>query len=121
VVAIGECGLDYDRLQFCPRDVQLRHFVPHFTLAHEFGLPLFLHCRNAASDFVRIVREHRTKFVHAVVHSFDGTLSELQDMLDLGLHIGINGCSLKTQENLDVAAQIPLDRLLLETGMRQYT
>ena len=50
-----------------------------------------------------------------VVHSFDGDVAELEELLGLGLHIGLNGCSLKTRANLDVAACVPLDRLHLET------
>merc|ERR1711971_1189869 len=50
-----------------------------------------------------------------VVHSFDGGEEELNQLLDLGYYIGLNGCSLKTEENLAVAAMVPLDRLLLET------
>lgn len=51
-----------------------------------------------------------------VVHSFTGTTDELKELLDLGVYIGVNGCSLKTQENLETVRQIPLDRVLLETG-----
>jgi len=50
-----------------------------------------------------------------VVHSFDGGLAELHELLELGFSIGINGCSLRTDENLRVAAHVPLDRLMLET------
>ena len=50
-----------------------------------------------------------------VVHSFTGTLDELKELVEMGLFIGVNGCSLKTEENLAVVKEIPLDRLLLET------
>ena len=63
-----------------------------------------------------MIQEHRDKLVGGgVVHSFDGTMEEMQELVSLGLYIGINGCSLKTHENLQVAAAIPEDYLLIET------
>src|SRR5690606_33923150 len=50
-----------------------------------------------------------------VVHSFTGTYDEMKELVDLGFYIGVNGCSLKTDENLEVVREIPNDRLLLET------
>ncbi|KAJ2701490.1 hypothetical protein FB645_004636 [Coemansia sp. IMI 203386] len=115
VVAVGECGLDYDRLHFSSKEVQNRYFARHFELAESTGLPMFLHDRNTGGDFERTVRANRHRFTDGVVHSFTGTEAELRGLLELGLYIGINGCSLKTEDNLAVARLVPLDRLMLET------
>ncbi|KAI1316547.1 TatD DNase [Mortierella claussenii] len=106
---------DYDRLHFCPKETQLRFFERQFELAELTRLPMFLHNRNTGSDFGKLISQNRSRFIHGVVHSFTGTMEELQHYLDLGLYIGINGCSLKTEENLKVAASVPLDKLMLET------
>lgn len=90
-------------------------FVAQFELAHRTQLPMFLHDRNTEGDFLRVVTENRARFTTGVVHSFTGTKEEMQAYVQLGLYIGINGCSLKTQENIEVAKAVPLDRLMLET------
>jgi TatD DNase family protein len=115
IVSIGECGLDYDRLRFCKKPVQLKHFARHLALANTTQLPLFLHDRNTSGDFYDIVKAQRGTFKHGVVHSFTGTAAELKALLALGLYIGINGCSLKTEASIDVMRQVPLNRLCLET------
>ncbi|CAK67449.1 unnamed protein product (macronuclear) [Paramecium tetraurelia] len=115
LVAIGECGLDYDRLGRSTKQEQMIAFDPHFDLAEKYKLPMYLHNRNTRDDFYDIMQKNRHRIVGGVVHSFTGPLDELQKILHLDLYVGVNGCSLKTQENINVAKQIPLDKLLLET------
>lgn len=116
--AFGEFGLDYDRLHYAPKDKQRAVFARQLELAARSDLPLFLHSRACADDFYEMLapylREGRITR-GGVVHSFTGTLPEAEKLLTLGLYIGINGCSLKTKENLEVVAQIPLEKIMLET------
>ncbi|PVH81764.1 Mg-dependent DNase [Cadophora sp. DSE1049] len=115
-VAFGEIGLDYDRLELCPKDIQLRAFEQQLSLAVQLQVPLFLHSRAAHADFLRLLSEHKKDLPkRGVVHSFTGTVEEMRELVDRGWHIGVNGCSLKTQENCDVVREIPLHMLHLET------
>jgi TatD DNase family protein len=115
VVVIGEIGLDFDRLQFCPADIQREYFKRQLEcVAQPTGLPLFLHNRSVGDELLAENRDWWKK--GGVVHSFDDTL-ELGTKLinDLGLYIGLNGCSLRTEECLQHCKELPLGRLLLET------
>lgn len=117
VVAVGEMGLDYDRLQFCPKEVQLKYFPQQLRLSEETGLPLFLHNRNVGTDLYDLLVAHRDRWEASggVVHSFDDTAELAAKFIELGLYIGLNGCSLRTEENLAVVRDLPTDRILLET------
>ena len=117
VVAIGECGLDFDR-NFSPPDVQERWFSEQLDIAAQVKLPVFLHCRAAHERFLAVLREHRHHLPAAVVHCFTGTRPELHDYLDLDCHIGVTGwiCDPRRGQGLrSLVSEIPLERLLIET------
>ena len=115
--AVGEFGLDFDpdRECFSHRSVQLRHLDMHFALAVRHSLPVLLHDRDSGGLLAAAVRAAGPLPRGGVVHSFTGSAAELTEVLSLGLHVGINGCSLKTAEACAVAASVPLQRMLLET------
>jgi len=121
IVALGEFGLDYDRLQFCGKEVQKQAFRAQLDMFSPVlnEVPLFLHSRNCADDFLQILKafmkEKGLASLKGVVHSYTGGIEEAREYLSLGLDIGINGCSLKTQEELNVVAALPLSRLHVET------
>ena len=122
LVAFGEFGLDYDRLHYCSRKIQLHSFAaqPDLVLSLTPQPPLFLHSRAAHADFIGLLKAKfgpRLEKLErgGVVHSFTGTIEEMRELVDLGLYVGTNGCGFKTEENCAVVREIPLDRLMLET------
>ena len=116
VAAFGEIGLDYDRLQHADKETQLKYFEKQLDLATELDLPLFLHSRAAAEDFESILKARLERLPkRGVVHSFTGTMEEMQRIVELGFDVGINGCSMKTEENLEVVKAVPLERIQIET------
>ena len=115
VVAIGECGLDFNR-NYSPHPDQEKWFVAQLELGIELGMPLFLHSRDAHPRFAHILRHHEVK--KAVAHCFTGEKDELHAYLDLGLYIGITGwiCDERRGTHLlKLVREIPRERLLLET------
>ena len=119
VVAVGECGLDFDR-NFSAPDDQRRVFDTQLQLACELNLPLFLHERAAATDMVAMLEKYaQHENFRGVIHCFtNGSLDVLRRYLALNLYIGITGWVCDERRGQDLAkliAHIPLDRLLIET------
>ncbi|ORY34938.1 hypothetical protein BCR39DRAFT_515713 [Naematelia encephala] len=119
ILAIGEIGLDYDRLHFSSRETQLEHLPALLGLSKTHNLPMFLHSRapEAHIDLVRLLKQvgWGQDWPGGVVHSFTGSMEEMKALVEMGLYIGINGCSLKKVENIQVVKAVPLNKLLLET------
>jgi TatD DNase family protein len=116
-VAVGECGLDFDR-DFSPRPTQESVFEEQLELAAALKKPVFLHERAAHARFHEILKRHRANLTGAVVHCFTGSAAELDAYLALDCHIGITGWICDERRGLhlrELLPRIPLDRLMLET------
>ncbi len=123
VVAIGECGLDYNRNFSEPSD-QRRCFEAQVELACDLAMPLFLHEREAREDQLKILGRHRSRITKAVAHCFTGDAETLRAYLDLDLYIGVTGwiCDERRGMHLrDLISEIPLNRLMLETDAPYLT
>lgn len=116
VVAIGETGLDYYRLEG-DLEWQRERFRRHIRAARECGKPLVIHTRAAAADTLEIMKQERAHEAGGVMHCFTETWEVAQGALDLGFHISFSG--IVTFRNAialkDVARRVPLERMLLET------
>lgn len=117
VVAIGETGLDRYR-DHTPFALQQAFFDRHLALGRDLGLPVIIHCRDAQDDIIAQLGCQGGP-TRGVLHSFTGNWDHAQAFLELGLHISFAGMITFTNKNLDglrdVAARVPLDRLLIET------
>src|SRR5258707_4261986 len=117
VIAWGEIGLDYF-YDHSPRDVQATVFRQQMELAHAAKLPIIIHCRDAWDDCLAQLEQHwKPTALGGILHCFTGTLEHAQRGLAMGFYISFAGNSTypKTQHLRDVAKEIPLDRILIET------
>jgi TatD DNase family protein len=116
VVAIGETGLDYFRVEG-ETDWQRERFRAHIRAAREARKPLVIHTRAAAEDTLRIMREEHAEEAGGVMHCFTETWEVAQAAMDLGFLISFSGIvTFKNAKPLrEVAVRVPLDRMLVET------
>lgn len=116
VIAIGETGLDYFRLTG-DLEWQRERFRTHIRAAIKSQKPLVIHTRSAAEDTLRIMREENAQLVGGVLHCFTESLDVALEAIDLGFYISFSGIvTFKNAVMLkEVASQLPLDRLLVET------
>ena len=116
VVAIGETGLDYFR-SVGDLEWQRDRFRHHIRAARQVAKPLIIHCREAASDVIRVLREERAEEVGGVMHCFVDDWDTASAAMDLGFFISLSGIvTFKSAKELQrVAERVPLERLLVET------
>ncbi|WP_432224949.1 3'-5' ssDNA/RNA exonuclease TatD [Enterobacter wuhouensis] len=117
VVAIGECGLDFNR-NFSMPEEQERAFSAQLALAAELGMPVFMHCRDAHARFLTLLEPWLDKLPGAVLHCFTGSHQDALECLDRGLYLGITGWVCDERRGLELRElllAIPADRLLVET------
>src|SRR5437870_6690885 len=123
VIAWGEIGLDY-HYDHSPRDVQREVFRRQLRLARSLELPVIVHSREADDDTIEILRQELADYERGgVMHCFGGTLAMAESALELGFFISFAGnLTFKNAQDLrDVARQLPLDRLLIETDCPYLT
>ncbi|XP_015781476.1 uncharacterized protein LOC107359505 [Tetranychus urticae] len=119
VVAIGECGLDFNR-NFSPPETQLEVFEKQVQIACDLKKPLFVHEREAHEDMVKILTKYSSRLPPTVIHCFTGTIDEAKKYIELGYYIGLTGFLWKDKSDNGVRKTleekvIPLDRLMVET------
>lgn len=113
VVAIGEIGLDY-HYDLSPRETQKRVFEEQLALASKLSLPVIIHAREATEDYLSLLKKHKPQ---GVVHCFSGSAQTARQVLELDMYIGFTGVVTfkNARKTLEAVAEVPLDRLLLET------
>ncbi|RJQ35556.1 TatD family deoxyribonuclease [Candidatus Parcubacteria bacterium] len=119
VIAIGECGLDYYRVDESTKDVQFENFVKQIELANELRKPLMLHIRNAYDDAIELIKSHAR--VQGDVHFFAGGWGVAKRFLDLGFTLSFTGVVTFTHDYDEVVKNAPLDMILSETDAPYIT
>ncbi|HEY6474714.1 MAG TPA: TatD family hydrolase [Acidimicrobiales bacterium] len=115
LVAVGECGLDY-HYEHSPRDAQRAAFAAQIALAHEYGLALVIHARDAWDDLFDVLEAERVP-ERTVLHCFTGGPEEVDRCLRAGMYVSFSGIvTFKNAEDIRAAVErCPLERLLVET------
>lgn len=118
-VAIGECGLDYNR-DFSDPETQRAVFHKQVELACQLNKPLIIHERAAQTDVLEVLSQYKNRLPPVLIHSFIGTAEEAQIYLNQGFYLGITGYLCKDKSDSGIrqlleAGQAPLDKILVET------
>lgn len=122
VVAIGEIGLDY-YWDTSPKDVQQEVFRQQIRLARKIGKPIIIHNREAHQDILTVLKEEKAAEVGGIMHCFTGSWETAKQCLDMNFYISFGGpiTFKNAKQPKEVLAQIPLDRLLIETDAPYLT
>ncbi len=121
VVAIGEIGLDY-YYDNSPRELQREYFIKQIELANKLSLPIIIHSRDASMETYEILKEHK-KDIGCVLHCFSQSLEMAELYLKIGCHLSFAGpLTFKKSSKLkEVARNIPLDKIFIETDSPYLT
>lgn len=119
VIAIGECGLDYYRVEETTKDVQSKAFIEQIELANRLDKPLMLHIRNAYDDALEILKAHAK--VKGDVHFFAGDWGVAKKFLDFGFTLSFTGVLTFAGDYDEVVRNAPLDMILSETDAPYIT
>ncbi len=113
-MALGEIGLDYYYDDDAPRDIQKKIFEEQLALAKDLDVPVIIHNRDAHQDTLELLKKYRPK---GIMHCFSGSAEVAKEVLRLGMYIGFTGVITfkNARRAVEAAAEIPLDRLLVET------
>jgi len=121
IVAIGEIGLDFYR-DLSPRSVQKKIFRQQLELAAELELPVVIHTRQSFNETINIVKDYADNLVGGVFHCFPGDINDARRVMDLGFVISVGGViTFKKSRMADMAARVPLDKIILETDAPYLT
>lgn len=122
VVAIGEMGLDY-HWDKSPKEVQQQLFRQQIQLAKKVKLPIVIHNRDATEDVVRILQEEDAKEVGGIMHCFGGSVETAKQCIDMNFYISLGGpvTFKNAKAPKKIAAEIPLEKLLIETDAPYLT
>ncbi|AZB44706.1 TatD family deoxyribonuclease [Bacillus sp. FJAT-42376] len=122
VVAIGEMGLDY-HWDKSPKDIQKEVFRKQIALAKEVKLPIIIHNRDATADVMEILKEEGADEVGGIMHCFTGSPETAKECIDMNFYISLGGpvTFKNAKKPKETAADIPLDRLLIETDCPYLT
>ena len=115
-VAIGETGMDFFRHHVSP-ELQESRFRTHIRAARQLNKPVIVHNRDADSDSIRILKDESIQDCGGIMHCFSADWDTAKSALDMGMYISFSGnVTFKNNQPLrDVAAQVPMDRILIET------
>ncbi|MFJ7640568.1 MULTISPECIES: TatD family hydrolase [unclassified Peribacillus] len=116
IVAIGEMGLDY-HWDKSPKEIQKEVFRKQIRLAKKVKLPIIIHNREATADIVSILKEEGASEVGGIMHCFSGSAETALECIDMNFYISLGGpvTFKNAKKPKEVAAAVPLDRLLIET------
>lgn len=122
VVAIGEMGLDY-HWDKSPKEIQKEVFRKQIRLAKKVKLPIVIHNRDATSDIVEILKEERAEEVGGIMHCFSGSVETAKECVEMNFLISLGGpvTFKNAKKPKEVAEEIPLEKLLIETDCPYLT